>query len=92
MEKGWASFNYVELWLTLDDARSAHHQGQCDDDVRDLSEVPYVKAQLDALGPDAVRKELKEYGAWAADELADHERNLQRLLWLAAGDVVESRH
>jgi hypothetical protein len=33
--------------------------------------------------------ELKEYGAWGAEELADHDQNLQRVLWLAAGDITE---
>jgi hypothetical protein len=33
--------------------------------------------------------ELKEYGAWDAEELADHEQNLQRILWLASGDITE---
>jgi hypothetical protein len=32
---------------------------------------------------------LKQYGARDEAELADHEQNLQRLLWLAAGSVTE---
>ena len=32
---------------------------------------------------------LREYGAWDAEELADHEANARRVLWLACGDVKE---
>lgn len=74
----------LELVMTLEDALSASHQGQCDDDVRTLSERPDIRAQLSKFDPAAVRKDLEEYGAWDEDELADHEQNLQRLLWLAS--------
>jgi hypothetical protein len=37
-----------------------------------------------------LRRTLKEYGAWDATELADHDQNLQRILWLAAGDISDS--
>lgn len=80
---------YVGLQLKLSDACGASHQGRCDEDVRDLSIVPYVRKQLDALSPGGVRDELREYGAWDAEELADHEQNLQRIVWLAAGDISE---
>lgn len=82
----------LELSLTLEQARAAHHQGPCDDDVRALSSAPDVRAQLDALDADALRAELKGYGAWGAADLADHEQNLQRILWLAAADITEQPH
>ena len=31
----------------------------------------------------------KEYGAWDDEERTDHDQNLQRILWLAAGDITE---
>ena len=79
----------IELKMTLDQARSASHQGQCDPDVRDLSKVPAIARQLAKIDPRTLRGELREYGAWDAEELADHDQNLQRLLWLAAGEIVE---
>lgn len=79
----------IELQMSLQEAESASHQGQCDDDVKALSELPHIAAQLADIDADTLRQELKEYGAWDADQLADHEQNLQRLLWLAAGDIVE---
>lgn len=85
----YATFNRFELRLTRAQAASASHPGPCDSDVRALSQVPAVARQLAALDPAAVRAELKEYGAWTPEELADHEQNLQRVLWLAAGNITE---
>lgn len=53
-----------------------------------LSKVPAIATQLEQLNPAFVRKELERYGVWSATELQDHPRNLQRILWLAAGDLV----
>lgn len=89
--KHWytSSDGKIELELTLDDAKSGSHQGQCDDDIEGLRRVPYVKAQLDKLDPADVRNELRGYGAWDTTELADDEQNLNRLLWLACGNIRE---
>ena len=82
----------IELQLTLHQARSASHQGQCDADVRALAQIPAINRQLSKIDPTVLAAELREYGAWSPEELADHEQNLQRILWLAAGDIVEEHH
>ena len=64
-------------------------KGQCIDDVLALSRVPKIAKQLAKVDPEVLRGELREYGAWDAAELADHDANLERLLWLAAGDITE---
>ena len=89
--KHWysSSSGRIELEMTLEQAHSVSHQGRCDADVRELSKVPEIKAQLDAIDPALLAAELKEYGAWDADELADHAQNLQRILWLAGADIAE---
>ena len=79
----------VELKITKRQAEGASHQGKCDADVKALSEVPVIRRQLSNLAPELVRKELQEYGAWDSTELSDHEQNLQRLLWIASGDIVD---
>jgi hypothetical protein len=81
-----SSSGRIELKITLEQARSASHQGQCDEDVRELSKVPAIACQLAKIDPETLRNELREYGAWDDGELADHEQNLQRLLWLACCD------
>jgi hypothetical protein len=67
------------------------HRGACDLDVDAGKQVPSIVAQLAAIKPEDLRRELKEYGAWDAAELADHNQNLSRILWLAAGNIVDEK-
>jgi folate-binding Fe-S cluster repair protein YgfZ len=83
------SLGRIELQMTLEDAESVSHQGRCDDDVSALRKMPYLATQLDNLKPEPVRAYLKEYGTWDADELADHDANLDRIVWLAGCDIRE---
>lgn len=79
----------IELRIPRTQADAASHPGPCDADVLALSKHPAIARQLAALDPALVATELNEYGTWEPDELADHEQNLQRLLWIAAGDISE---
>ena len=79
-----------ELNITLSDAKSASHSGQCDDDIKALMEKPYIKRQLKKLDAEKLRLELKEYGAWDENELKDHEANLSRWLWTCCCDIREN--
>lgn len=92
--KRWfsTSSGLIEFEMELEDARSGSHQGRCDEDIADLRRVPYIAATLDAIDPEILRRELKEYGAWDADELADHDANLNRILWIACGDITEQEN
>lgn len=83
------SLGRIELQIAREDAESASHPGPCDADVARLRDVPYIREQLDRLPPALVAKCLREYGAWDAEELADHDANLDRLLWIACGDISE---
>lgn len=86
----WSSSSgKIELNITKRQAAGATHQGQCDTDVMELSQVPTIRRQLNRVDPGALRQELSEYGAWDEVELANHADNIQRLLWLAAGDITE---
>jgi hypothetical protein len=84
-----AFFNRFELTMTMEQAESASHAGRCDEDVESLASEPEISAQLEGLDAEAVKAELKEYGAWDETELADHEQNLRRILWIAAGNITE---
>lgn len=86
----FACFNRFELQMTMAQAESASHQGQCDDDVAALVRAPAIRRQLDKIGPDKLAAELKEYGAWDADELSDYDANRERIARIAAGDIVEN--
>jgi hypothetical protein len=84
----WFSGNYgIEIQLTMSQAQSMSHSGSCDADVASFRQVPSIWKQLDAIGPDDLRRELREYGF---DALSDHDDNLDRILWLAACDIRES--
>jgi hypothetical protein len=84
-----SSSGRIELQMTLSQAEGASHQGRCDDDVAALREAPAIRRQLAKIDRQTLRDELREYGAWDSLELADHDANLSRIVWLAAGDIVE---
>lgn len=86
-----SSCGRIELRLTLPDALGSSHPGRCDADVSALALKPYVAKQLAAIDPEALRQELRGYGAWDDEELADHAQNLQRILWSAACSIVEEQ-
>jgi len=79
----------LELQLSLDQARRGYHSGACDEDIAALIQDPAVSAQLLAFDPQRVAEALQEYGGWSAAELANHADNLERLLWIACGDIVD---
>lgn len=79
----------IELKMTRAQAAGASHSGSCDSDVLALSHEPAIHRQLEAIDPGLLRAELREYGAWDDEELQDHQQNLQRILWILAGDINE---
>ncbi len=82
-----ASFNRFELKMTIAQALSASHQGQCDAEVAAL--VTELDDQLCALDPDDIRAEVGETGAWDDEELKDDTQNRQRIVWVAAGNIKD---
>jgi hypothetical protein len=87
MKTYWNNTNYGnDLRLTMEDAKSCSHSGQCDDDVNYVMTKPYVVKQLAKLDPKQLRKELFEYTDW---DVSDHQTNLLRWVWISAGDIVE---
>jgi len=90
MEHFWTSgCGRLELNLSADQAARGYHSGQCDADIAELKQVPEIKAQLLALDAGLVRECLREYGGWDSAELSNHNDNLERLLWIACGDLVD---
>lgn len=91
MKRYWhsSSCGRIEIHMTLEQARGASHQGQCDDDVAALAREPDIAEQLAKIDPATLIRELEGYGAWDATELADHEQNLIRFLWLAASTIQD---
>jgi hypothetical protein len=83
------SHGFIELDIDPEDAATGYHMGQCDDDIAALRRKPYIAEQLSALSEDVVADVLREYGAWSAEDLASHDDNLSRLLWIACGDIAD---
>lgn len=83
----YAIFNSFEIEMTLEQARSMSHSGDCEPDVLDAIKNGLGK-QLKGKEDD-VRRELSEYGSWDDEELCDDEMNLVRILWIAANNIVE---
>ena len=86
----WTSFNNLEIEMTLKQAESCSQPGQdAEPDVLVLMQDPKIRRQRKKIDPDRIRQELREYGAWEEEELADDEANWQRVLWLGANDISE---
>lgn len=84
----WAFFGNFEIRLPGQAVADIARPGPCDEAVsywsgRITNEWP------DRATPDAIRDELRGYGAWDSDELADDAENWRRLIWLAAFAVSE---
>jgi len=84
-----AYFNRFSISMTKDMALSCSHQGACDEDVAYAVRVPRIRRQLDRIDPEDIRAELKETGAWDAEELSDDENNRERIVWIAAGNIKD---
>jgi len=88
----YADFERFSIQMTLSEANSAAHQGDCEADVIELLRLPKIRRQLKKI-PDAdLQAELSEYGAWDDEELQDREANEERIIWIAAGNIVEEHH
>ena len=86
-----SSSGLIECQLTMEQARTCHHQGQCLEDVQAMLKDPKISMQLAAIPPSVLAHELRDVGAWDAKELSNHQHNLERILWIAAGDLVEQQ-
>ena len=87
-----SSSGRIELQITRKQAATGYHSGACDLDIEELSKLPAIARQLRKINPQTLREELREWGTWSDEELSDHEQNLQRILWLACGDIVEAAY
>lgn len=79
----------IALTLTHDEAETGHHQGQCSGDVEWLCLQDHISAQVDTWDQATLADELRDYGAWTAEELEDRAENIHRMVWIACGDIQE---
>lgn len=87
-DKRTACFNRFSLELPQDCIADCSHSGQCYDDVKYWADEINRPAEIT---PEKLAAELKEYGAWESEDLADDGANWQRLIWIAAGNLKEEK-
>ncbi len=81
-----ASFNRFEISMPKRAALDCSHSGSCDADVEYYASILKRPAECTA---DKLSAELREYGAWDDEQLADDDANWQRIVWIAAGNIRE---
>lgn len=79
----------ITLEFTREQLNSIPLHGQCIDEVLELRKIPEIAEQLQKIDPEALREDLDVYGCWDDEELKSHDDNLNRLLWIATGEVQE---
>ena len=83
-----AMFERFELELTLEDALYCSQPGvDAESMVNETMQLEYVSTQLDTISMQSMIDELYEYGAWELSELQNRHDNMQRLVWIAAGNI-----
>lgn len=87
----WSSSDgSLQLEISLEDAESGYHTGQCDDDIEGLRKLPHIRSQVFNWDEDDVREELINYG-YDPNDLENSYDNESRLLWLACGSIVDGQ-
>lgn len=81
-----ATFERFVIEMSEEAARDCSHSGACDADVEHWAQII---TRPDECTPEALRAELREYGAWDAEQLADDDENWLRIVWIAAGNIKE---
>lgn len=83
-------FERFEITMTMSEACGVSLPGQdATPMVEELIILPSIGGQLDKIGVDKIREELREYGVWNDEELADDAENRLRILWIAGGSIIE---
>ena len=85
-----AYFNYIDaLDLPIEAVNDCSASGDCTYSVRYWMQQTEIKKQLSEIDPEQLIKELNEYGAWDEKELSNHTDNLERILWIASGNISD---
>lgn len=87
-----AYFDYIgSIELPIEIIELCPLSGACDTAIAIMRKLPEVIAELSQIEPAKLIQELSKYGAWEPEELANHEDNLDRILWLACSDIREGK-
>ena len=81
-----ACFNRFVIEMPEEAAMACSHTGDCSGGVTFWAPRITRPAECTAA---ALQSELKEYGAWNEEQLADDAANWERIVWVAACDIRE---
>jgi hypothetical protein len=81
-----ANFNRFSFTMPIEAAQDMSGPGPADEAVQHWAGRIVRPA---AVTPALLAAELKEYGAWDAEQLSDDDENWRRILWIAAGNILE---
>ena len=84
-----AYFERFEIKMTLKQAKSVSHQGECLPDVLELLHNKEYMRQFKKIDSESLAAELKEYGAWDEEELKNDILNIARITWIAGCGIME---
>jgi len=73
----------IEIWMMVPQI------GAAEGSISAVRALPEVIAELSEINAEALRNELKDYGTWEESQLADHNENLNRILWIAALEIQD---
>ena len=85
-------FDRFTIALALEDALNCSHPGACDNDVAEVLTLDYVRNQFKHINDHDLSTELRDYGAWDAEELSDRAANEARIIWIAAGNIRDEQN
>ena len=85
----YTQFERFEIKMTLEQAKSVSHQGDCLSGVLELLKNKEYMQQFKKIRLSDIAAELKEYGAWDEEELNNIVDNQQRITWIAGCRIVE---
>jgi hypothetical protein len=77
----------IETQIPEDAISDCSAQGSCDDAVDYWA--PRI-ARPEKAPPELLASELREFGAWDAEQLADDDANWRRWIWTACCDLAEA--
>ena len=87
----YISFSRFELEIPQEVVDAVPHRGAADDAISANIDNAEVSSELNRVGPELIRDELRGYGAWGDEELTDEQENRKRLLWVAVLGIREEQ-
>jgi hypothetical protein len=82
----YAAFNGFDIEMPLEAAEDCSRSGDCEADVRHW--MNKIRRPLSCT-KEKLKQELAEYGSWEEKELKEDGKNWMRIVWIAAGNIVE---